>query len=101
MHILFHIDVKKSRYTHPIHEASQYIRKLTKNETPFMMLRQADIIVFEEIGLMSSALSSIPETAMKHITNNHLKMEGKMVKGNGDPFQLQAINGLNILPIAA
>ena len=30
---------------------------------------------------------------MKHIMNNDLKMGGKMGIGNGDPFQLKAING--------
>ena len=56
------------------------------------MLRQEDIIVFEEIGLISSVLYSVPDTEMKHIMNNDFKMGGNMVIGNGDPFQLQAIN---------
>ena len=56
------------------------------------MLRQADIVVFEETGLTSSALCSILDTVMKHSMNNDLKMGGEMVVGNSDHFQLQVIN---------
>lgn len=96
LHILFHINTHNSKYSHPMMEASDCIRKLSKNEVSCALLAQTDVIVFEEIGLVSSELYSIPDTAMKFLMKNDLKMGGKLVIANGDHFQLQAINGSSI-----
>ena len=93
MHVLFHIRANKTRYSHPLHAASDCIRNLSKNELSCILLKQADIIFFEELGVVSAELYSVPDTAMKHLMNNDMKMGGKLVISNGDPFQLQAING--------
>ena len=80
-----------------MHEAVDCIRNLTKNEFACILLRQADVIVCEELGVISAQLYFIPDTAIKYLMNNEMKMGGKLVILNGDPFQLQAIKGNSML----
>ena len=53
MHVLFHINPTRSKHSHPMMDCSNCFKNLMKNEVSCAMLAQCNIIVFEELGLMS------------------------------------------------
>ena len=58
-----------------------------------MLLSQIDVFIFQEIGLVSSEIYSIIDSAMKYLIDNDLSMGGKLVLANRDPHQLSSVTG--------
>ena len=88
LYLLFNIFSKSSNYSHLLLDTNNCIRNLWKNEISCIVLSQLNIIVFEELSLISLQLYSIPDITMRYLMINDLKMGGKLVIGNKDPFQL-------------
>jgi hypothetical protein len=57
------------------------------------ILRKADIIAFEEIGMISQEQFSTITEMLAQIMNSKLPMGGKLFMATGDPRQLQPIEG--------
>ena len=76
--------------------AERTICKLHKQPIQLAFLKQIDVVLVEDIGMISSELWSVMDYVFRYINHSALPMGGVLVIGNGDPKQLSCPQGTPI-----
>ncbi|CAG0901954.1 unnamed protein product [Cyprideis torosa] len=93
IHLLFPMRVTMNKRNHPLLDAQDCIRNLTKNPIKLLILQRTNVFIFEEIGLVSSEMFAVLDSVMKYVMSCDLPFGGKLVIANGNHVQLQPIEG--------
>ncbi|CAG0890579.1 unnamed protein product [Cyprideis torosa] len=93
IHLLFPMMVSMNRRSHPLLDAQDCIRNLTKNPIKLLILQRTNVFIFEEIGLVSAEMFAVLDSVMKYVMSCDLPFGGKLVIANGNHVQLQPIEG--------
>ena len=93
IHRLFCICVNKHDVATTVDKALQ---KLRNKPNYCALLMNIDVLLIEEVGVISSELLSVIDLILKNLKNNSSSFGGVFVICNGDTNQLPNINGSNV-----
>ena len=93
---MLYLNVNQSKYSHPLVDADNCIKSLSKNEVASLLLHHLDVLTIDELGLTSAQMCSIIDLALKHVNKTDSSMGSLLVVANGDPYQLTPIQGTTI-----
>ena len=76
-----------------VKQVESTVQKLYLNPMRLLLLKQLDVLVVEELGMLSSQQWAILDQTLKIVNGNNIPMGGILVLGNGDPKQLRPPQG--------
>ena len=93
LHLVFPFGVGNGRVAFANDYASSCLSQLDKDPMKKAMLKRVDVIVFEEVGLLSAEHFTAMDTVLKTLMGNSAPMGGKLFMCCGDHKQLPCIDG--------
>ena len=93
LHLVFPFHVQNNRIAFSHTYASSCLAQLDKDPLKKALLKRTDVLVFEEIGLLSAEYFSAIDNILRVLMGNSSPMIGKLFLSCGDSKQLPPIDG--------
>ena len=93
LHLVFPIEVNKSRiaFSHAI--AGQCLAQLNRSPMKKALIMRTDVFAWEELGLLSAEMFAALDNILRVLMGNNLPLGGKLWISTGDSKQLAPIDG--------
>jgi hypothetical protein len=96
VHWLFAIPVIKSTLETPVMSAEKSLAALARQPVRMAFLKRLDVMIFEEIGLLSVELYVTMDLVLRRLRDSNAPFGGVLLIASGDPRQLPPVEGTAI-----
>jgi hypothetical protein len=96
IHLLFGMPVIEEKRHTISSMAESTIFRLQRTPVRMAALQRIDVLLIEEIGLVSAEMFAVMDVVLRYIRDNQVPMGGVLILASGDPRQLTPVSGTPI-----
>ena len=93
IHLLFSMPVLDDKRYSISTMAETTLFQLVRSPVRMAALQRIDVLMIEEIGLVSAEMFAVMDIVLRYIRDNQVPMGGVLIVASGDPRQLSPISG--------